>query len=482
MKLGLRLHTLGLIVMGLAFALGVGATALWMQSVHQWRDFQAQAFMTGVALDGTLRRGAPVPIGITLTALPGTEADKITSTEILRLPDLPKPAFVTTMTLHEPGQSPLGEVALSLVIVSGKLRYSIGDITSEEGQSAAQKLGAVTRLLATYCSEPVVFAQAAGRPWMRIDGAARWGCSAAPPDHRLLAVLLSVGALMVLAALMAESLGHFDRFAHALRDRTRLGGPESYPTEGPHDLREIVSAVNSHLKDERARLHKRAVVLSGVSHDLGTPATRLRLRTALIPDPDLRGQFQADIDSMTGMIESVLTYTRAEMNTEAPRKLALMPFVQAIVDDYHDLGRPVEFQPPDPDTIKGGVSVFSGHPGHGALPQEPRILVIARPIALQRALSNLIDNALKYGRRAHVGIEANASHVVITVEDEGSDMSVADIEKVFAPFKRGDNTGAISGFGLGLTIVATVAEQHGGQLRFEQNGRGLRACLEICRN
>jgi signal transduction histidine kinase len=132
--------------------------------------------------------------------------------------------------------------------------------------------------------------------------------------------------------------------------------------------------------------------------------------------------------------------------------------------------------------VEGGRSVFAASQGQGTLPEAQRILVTARPIALKRAISNLIENALKYGRRASVELTANPDHAIIVIEDEGSGMSAEDIEAVVAPFKRGGNTQAIDGFGLGLTIVATVAEQHGGSLHFETGRHGLRACLEICRN
>ena len=79
-------------------------------------------------------------------------------------------------------------------------------------------------------------------------------------------------------------------------------------------------------------------------------------------------------------------------------------------------------------------------------------------------------------------VEADADRAVITVEDEGSELTVPEIEEVLAPFQRGANSRAIDGFGLGLTIVATVAEQHGGTLRFERGRQGLRARLEILRN
>ena len=273
----------------------------------------------------------------------------------------------------------------------------------------------------------------------------------------------------------------YDRFARALRGRRRLGGPESYTLDGPAELREIVSAVNSYLEDERDQLSKRAIVLSGVSHDLGTPATRLRLRAALIPDQDLRQKFEADIDRMTGMIESVLTYTRSELNVEEPRQISLTSLVEALVFDYQDVGKPVDLRPPEARTVEGGGSVFSTARRQSNLLELHKILVVARPLSLQRAVSNLIDNALKYGRRATLELSANAETALIVVEDEGSDMSVDDIAAVISPFTRGPNTARVSGLGLGLTIVATVAEQHGGRLWFETGSHGLRACLEIRR-
>ena len=292
-------------------------------------------------------------------------------------------------------------------------------------------------------------------------------------------------------------------FAELLRQRRSVGGPDSYSIRGAAELQEIVTAVNAHLAGAREQISKRATVLSGVSHDLGTPATRLRLRAALIQDKDLRRKLEADIDSMTGMIESVLTYTRSELSLEVPRQISLAALVEALVADYQDLGKPVTYLPWRPEGAQGAQSLFSARAGQvvqagqavqeaqaeqagqaaqATLPDARRVLVTARPILLQRALSNLVDNALKYGRRAEVRLEASSERAVITVQDEGSELTVADIEAVLAPFQRGANSTAIDGFGLGLTIVATVAEQHGGSLRFEQGSRGLRARLEIRRS
>lgn len=486
MSRGLRLQTLGLVLILACFATALGTTWLWFSSNRAWQAHLTRSYVTGVALYEVLRIGAEPPEGISVTRLPVEDAALAAQGAFVRLPDIPKPAFVTNVSIKGPatgpGRDPVSGESLTLGIVSDNLQYAVSELVSNEGQPAAQKFGNVTRLLATYCSEPILFAQMGTQPWVRIDGRAVWGCGVAPKDMRLLAVISALVALAIFATLVRDNSAHFDRFARALNNHRRLGGPQSYDVQGPEELRDIVQAVNGYLEHERAQLSKRATVLSGVSHDLGTPATRLRLRAALIEDPALRGKFEADIDSMTEMIESVLTYTRAELNEETPRSLSLTSLVEALVADYQDLARPVSIRAPERVTVEGGRSVFAASQGHGTLPEAQRILVTARPVALKRAISNLIENALKYGRRASVELTANPDHAIIVIEDEGSGMSAEDIEAVVAPFKRGGNTQAIDGFGLGLTIVATVAEQHGGSLHFETGRHGLRACLEICRN
>jgi signal transduction histidine kinase len=119
--------------------------------------------------------------------------------------------------------------------------------------------------------------------------------------------------------------------------------------------------------------------------------------------------------------------------------------------------------------------------GQSVVRSDGPAIVVARPISLERAVCNLIDNALKYGRRATVALELDSDTATIIVDDEGSDTSAAQIEDLMAPFQRGDNTTSIEGYGLGLTIVATIAALHGGSLQFEDYAKGLRARLIIQR-
>ena len=184
---------------------------------------------------------------------------------------------------------------------------------------------------------------------------------------------------------------------------------------------------------------------------------------------------------MTGIIESVLTYTRAELDAEVPRQISLTSLVESIVADYQDVGSPVEFHGAEMVSVLGGQSLFMSRRGTGSLPGDDKVVVTARPVTLGRAVSNLIDNALKYGRRAKVGLEKDADNAVITVEDEGTNVTVADVEKLMAPYKRGSNTQMVGGYGLGLTIVSTIANLHGGTLTFEPGANGLRAKITILR-
>jgi len=481
MRFSFRLRSLGILWTLSAFIAGAVAAWLWVSSNADWRAHQLRAYAGGVALYDALRGDSQPPAGVRLKPLSPAETLLANEGAFARLQKPGKPAYITNVSIYaDQGEFFTGS-RLNIAVISSTLRYQVSALPQGENRSAPEKLGAVTQLLATYCSDPILLARLGNGAWLRVDGLALWGCEAAPNDWRLAAVALAVLALAVLLSQVAETAATFDRFAQALRAHRRFGGPESYRAEGPAELREIVEAVNAYLESERAQLSKRAVVLSGVSHDLGTPATRLRLRSALIPDPELREKLEGDIDQMTGMIESVLTYTRSELNTEEPRQISLTALIEALVEDYQDLGDPVSFSRRAPEMIEGGRSVFMSRTGQTLAPEERRVLVSARPISLQRALSNLIDNALKYGRRATVELEAMADRAVITVEDEGSEFSVADIEGMLAPFQRGPNAQSVDGFGLGLTIVATVAEQHGGHLSFEEGRTGLRARLEIQR-
>ena len=476
------LKSIGLFLVGAAFVTGGVSVWLWAQSSANWRAHQSAAYIAGVTLYDALQNGTAPPTGVTISQLPPEAQSLAASGQFRQIEGAASSSRITVIPISADITAQRVGAPLTLVIVSPDITYSLADLPNRDGQTASETTGAVTRKFASFCSDPIVLGKMGDQPWVRIVGPSVWGCAVSPSDWRLPAIILAV---LMMGALVTAALNlptDFTSFARQLRNRRRVGGPNRYDITGPQELREIVTAVNTYLEVEREQLASRAAVLSGVSHDLGTPATRLRLRTALIPDETLRQKFENDIDAMTGIIESVLTYTNAEMNSEAPRRLSLTSLVDAIVADYQDVGRPVMLEQGKDVIVQGGRSIFMSRQGQGVVPPEQDIIVVARPVSLQRAITNLIENALKYGRRAHVRLHATAETATIVIEDEGTQTSAREIEALMDPFQRGDNTSTIEGHGLGLTIVATIAKLHGGSLAFEDSSRGVAARLEIQRN
>ena len=475
------LRTLGTGLVLIAFAAGLLSMWIWMQSVNAWRAHLARAFSAGVVLHGDLLRGPVLDNAISIRPLSTRDQRHADAGEFRQLSGAPKPVFVTNVPITTGSENPLDSKRIDFLVLSADLVYPLANLPPQTGNTAHAATGDLARLLASYCSDPLVLAQIDEAQWVQINGTAIWGCSAAPSDRRVLAALIALIALAILVTSALNISSAFTNFAERLRSRRALGGPESYEADGPRELQKIVDALNTYLEVERSQLQERAAVLSGVSHDLGAPATRLRLRAALIEDSELRERLEAEIDKMTGIVESVLTYTHAEMNAEPPRKLSLNSLIEAIVADYQDMERPVTFRQSEDVVVRGASSVFMSRQGKGFVSGDRQIIITGRPVALQRAITNLVDNALKYGRRATVGLDADADNATITVDDEGASTSAEELEKLMAPFQRGSNVTSISGFGLGLTIVSAIAKLHGGTLSFEDSPGGLRACLRIVR-
>ncbi|SFJ08978.1 Signal transduction histidine kinase [Albimonas pacifica] len=463
----LRLHGVALVL--LALAAGAAAAWAWAWSDAAWDARLARARTAGVQLYHALDAGGTPPVGLALS-------DPLPDGAPAADPALP---FATEISFLSLGPGAIGGDRLRLRVLSAELSYPVSSIAGDEAAGGpAAALGAFSALLARWCAEPRVFARLGDGPWRRVEGEAIWGCADAPPDLRAPAALGLVLAAALLLGRWSAISAEFRAAAAALRTRRDEHAP-IHP-RGPAELREVIAAVNRRLAEERERLEKRALVLSGVSHDLGAPATRLRLRAALIEDAELRGKLERDLDEMTGMLDSVLAFTRAEMGEEARRSLSLTALVEAVVADYADLGRPVTLAapPPRPGGPVGTLFLAARAPE----PPGARVVIEARPLALRRALGNLIDNALKYGRRAEVSLEADAAAARIAVTDEGGPAAdPAAMEALVAPFARGPNAAAARGAGLGLSIAAAIARQHGGALSFETAPAGLRAVLTLPR-
>jgi len=192
----------------------------------------------------------------------------------------------------------------------------------------------------------------------------------------------------------------------------------------------------------QAFVNDRTNMLVAIAHDLRTPITRLKLRTEFIEDDEERDKTVADLDQLETMISSVLSYAKGEHESEERSNLDLGALLHSVCTDMADLGRHVEFD------------------GHGS------VAFMGRPLALKRAFTNLIDNAIKYGKCARVSLIRDRKHAIVRIEDDGPGIPEADAERVFEPFFRIDRGRNVDGggTGLGLSLTRSIIRDHGGDI------------------
>lgn len=234
--------------------------------------------------------------------------------------------------------------------------------------------------------------------------------------------------------------------------------PAPLPEDGVTELRQLATAFNSMATDLARHERDRAEVLAGISHDLRTPLTRLRLEAELsIVDETAREAVVADIEQMETVIAQFLDYARGE-NGEAEEKVDIGRLLEEIVTRQNRPGRSLI----------------------GEITELPACRL--RPKALLRAISNLVENAFKYGS-PEVTLRANqdGERIVVEVMDRGPGIPEADLERVKRPFIRLDEArGNATGTGLGLAIVERIAKLHGGSFDLlVREGGGLIARLSL---
>ncbi|WP_051228493.1 ATP-binding protein [Pleomorphomonas oryzae] len=279
------------------------------------------------------------------------------------------------------------------------------------------------------------------------------------PSTIVLGFLLLTTVVLVIWAMLViiRPLRRFEAAVERLRDmRSEVLVPES----GPRELRSTISAFNR----MRARIGKlmaeKTAMLAAVSHDLRTPITRLRLRAEFIEDETIREPMLADLDHMAALAQVALVHLSGTDSPEPFDKTDLPSLLQTIADQFADLGHAVTYEGPS------------------------RLAARVRHRDILRAVSNLVENAVRYGDKVVVSLnKLSDRRLAISVADNGPGIPPADREHLLEPFVRGDSARSSlpnSGFGLGLTIARDVAEAHGGSIILADNPpHGLLATLEI---
>ncbi len=219
---------------------------------------------------------------------------------------------------------------------------------------------------------------------------------------------------------------------------------ETLPATGPLEIAGVASAFNDMRGRVRRLVAERTRMLAAISHDLRTPLTRLRLRTErVVAQQEGREAMLEDIDTIEAMLQATLSYLRDGQVSEAPEFIDLPSFLQTLCDAYADTGHDVTYRGP------------------------ARFEFVCRPGALKRAVSNIVDNGLRFGTHVTIALSGQApGRADIEIADDGPGIPAELHDKVFEPYYKVDQARTADGksFGLGLAIVREIIVRDGGEV------------------
>ena len=278
-------------------------------------------------------------------------------------------------------------------------------------------------------------------------------------------VLWMVGTSLIVAALailfLRNQIRPIRRLVHAADAFGKGQDALSFKPSGAREIRQAASAFIKMRARIRRHIDQRTEMLAGVSHDLRTPLTRMKLQLAMLEDKEKGGseikEIIGDIAEMEHMIDEYLSFARGQEG-EAPVTADLSEMLQAVIEGYKNNGVNISFLKTSP------------------------ILIPVRPQAMKRCLINLIENASHFGTEGRINAKLGDVVAEIIIEDNGPGVSDNQKEEIFKPFyqvnaARSPNTG---GAGLGLAIARDVARGHGGEIRMSDSDMGgLKAELRI---
>jgi len=260
------------------------------------------------------------------------------------------------------------------------------------------------------------------------------------PTRVILTLLLSVLLIAPIAWLFARRLAAPLGALATAADR--LGrDPTSLPLEmtGSAEIKAAARAFNQMQERLRRYVDDRTAMVGAIAHDLRTPLTRLRFRIESAPD-SIRDKMAGDIDQMEAMIAATLGFVSDATRPGVRTPMELASLVESVLDEAAETG------------------------AKASIEQADRLVIEADPVALRRLITNLVDNALKYGGAARARVYRNGDNAIIDIDDDGPGIPPSDADRIFDPFFRGEPSRSreTGGIGLGLAVVRSVARAHGG--------------------
>jgi signal transduction histidine kinase len=260
----------------------------------------------------------------------------------------------------------------------------------------------------------------------------------------VMTLLFAVISLTLLGLWAARTLtAPLSAFARAAEDFSINGAAAPLPERGPEEIRSVAKALNRMRERITVLIEDRTKMLAAISHDLRTPITRMRLRSEFIEHEGHRSRMLRDLDQMRSMLESVLSFLRNDRKLEAMTLVDIASTLQLVTDQFADMGHKV---------------IYEG-PVHA--------MATVRPDDLHRSITNLVENAVRFGAEATIRLVEAPNTMTIEVEDDGPGITDARKDVMLEPFVRGDdarNMDEAAGFGLGLSIARAIVLAHGGGL------------------
>ena len=267
----------------------------------------------------------------------------------------------------------------------------------------------------------------------------------------LIYIVMTAMAVCLAGALMVRRITRPIRALADASDRFGRGAEaRPLPVRGPAEIARASAAFNRMQERIGRFVADRTRMLAAISHDLRTPITTLRLRAELMDDGEDKEKLLETLAEMEAMTEATLAFIREEGAGEDMRPTDLPALIESIADDMRDQGADISFE-------SGG-----------------RIVLSCRPLAMKRALRNLVENAARYGKRARIELLEESDELVIRVDDDGPGIPESQQSRVFEPFVRLEESRSTEtgGHGLGLAIARTIARGHGGDVQMSNRQDG----------
>lgn len=282
--------------------------------------------------------------------------------------------------------------------------------------------------------------------WMRVRPR-QFGAVGLILAHTIVLYLIVLLAVWWFARRIARPL---DALRRSAEDFDETAPAEPLAPSGPSDIARLTEAYNAMRERIAAMLAEKDHMLGAIGHDLRTPLAALRIRAENVEDGAERARMVETIEDMSETLEDILSLARLGRGGADSEPLDLAALVDSAIEDFRDLGEDVE------------------------LADGKRIVVDGRANLLKRAIRNLIGNAVRYGGRARVAVRAKDGRALVEIADAGPGIPEADLDRVFEPFARLDQSRnrARGGTGLGLAIARAIVRDHGGELTLANREEG----------